>query len=174
MHVETKLHFFLSFNLQCRCMYCSCGCFDVLYIRRSGKYELNVSAGSDGDLLLTSPNRDKDVQSENSKEGLSPDASHTTSSPSANPSSSHDPSTTPSSNGIGTAASSSSPPSDSSAKEKRELLNSNDNNCSKTVDSNPGNSSNSGAGNETVDMNSKGEIVDGEMGNEEELQDNFR
>ena len=132
---------------------------------RTGEYTLNMSAGSDGDLLLTSPNRDKDVQSENSNT----DVSHTTTT-STNPSSSHDPSTTPSSNGIET-ADPSSPPSGSSPKDERRLLNSNDN-CSKNTDSNASTSS-SGAGND-VKVNSKATIPDGEIGNEEELQDNYR
>ena len=136
---------------------CTCLC-------RSGQYQLNFSAGSDGDLLLTSPGRDKDFK-ENNETELSANVSHT----SANPSSSHDPLTTPSSNGIVAT----SPPKDSSSpKGQRKVLNSNDN-CSINTDSNAG-TRNSESGNATTKVNSEGTTADGEVAGDEELQENYR
>ena len=130
---------------------------------RSEKYQLNLSAGSDGDLLLTSLSREKDFAQDNSETELSTNVSHT----SANPSSSHDPLTTPSSNGIATPSSLSG----SSPKGQRKVLNSNDN-CSTNTDSNASNND-SESGNETK-VNSKGTVEDGEVASEEELQENYR
>ena len=123
-----------------------------------------MSAGSDGDLLLTSPSRDKDFVQDNSETELSTNVSHTP----ANPSSSHDPLTTPSSNGIATPSSLSG----SSPKGQRRVLNSNDN-CSTNTDSNASTNNDSESGNETK-VNSKGTVEDGEVASEKELQANYR
>lgn len=141
---------------------------------RSGNYTLNLSAGSDGDTLLTSPSREKDVQPDNgtnnSETGQTTDASH-------NPSSSHDQSTTPSSNGIVALSPPSDDPSPSSpTKDQRTLLNSNENCSESNTDSNAANTDNSEAGIKAK-ANSKDateQLPDGEVVNEEELQDNFR
>ena len=136
----------------------------VIGLLRSGNYTLNLSAGSDGDMLLTSPGREKDVQQQdNGETGHSTGESH-------NPSTSHDQKTTPSSNGI--AGPSSSSDSSSSPKGERTVLNSNEN-CSERTETNATGSVNSEAG-KTNSEGTIGQLPDGEVTNEEELQDNFR
>ena len=138
----------------------------LIFLCRSGKYTLNTSTGSDGDLLLNSPGRDTDVSK---KENNDP-TSHST------PSKSHDPIATPSSNGLETGTTLLS--SGSSPEEQRKVLNSNENNCTKNTDSHAANSSSSGcnseAGSGEGKVNCKESLPDGKMGSEKELQDNFK
>ena len=143
-----------------------------MLLHRSGKYILNTSTGSDGDLLLNSPGRDKDVSQQENCETKHDSTTHNTT-----PSTSHDPTATPSSNGLEAAATSS----DSilSLEEQRKVLNSNANNCTKNTDSNATNTtSNSGcnseAGSGEGKVNSEERLPDGEVDSEKELQDNFK
>ena len=150
-----------------------------VYTCRSGKYTLNMSAGSDGDVLLNSPGRDKDVSQQENNETKHDSTTHNTT---TTPSTSHDPTATPSSNGLETAATSSD--STSSPDQQRKVLNnSNENNCTDsnatTVATTSVSSNNSGCNSEAGSgegrkVNSKERLPDGEMDSEKELQDNFK
>lgn len=161
-------------------MYILCAYYIHTCTCRSGKYTLNTSTGSDGDLLLNSPGRDKDVnQPENSDKSKHDSTAHNTTTPST----SHDPTATPSSNGLEAPAATSPSSSDSSSspEEQRKVLNSNENNCTDSVTTtttavsgNGGCNSEAGSGGEGRKVNSKERLPDGEMDREKELQDNFK
>ena len=149
----------------------------VLIMYRSGKYTLNTSTGSDGDLLLNSPGRDKDVgQPENSDKSKHDSTMHNTTTPST----SHDPTATPSSNGLEAPAATSVSSSDSSLspEEQRKVLNSNENNCTDSkvtiTTGNSGCNSEAGSSGGGGKVNSEVRLPDGEMDSEKDLQDNFK
>ena len=168
------LHAILCMKFNIICLFFSCNTCTRTCTCRSGKYILNTSTGSDSDLLLNSPGRDKDICQQENSETEHDSTTHNINTPST----SHDPTATPSSNGL--EASPTTSDSTSSPEEQRKVLNSNENNCtdsnantSVAASSNSGCNSEAGSG-EGRKVNNEERLPDGEADSEKELQDNFK